>query len=418
MSDELFPHFPPRSRHRNGPLAEDRHRYLVHLAHQGFSRETLRRIACYLLVIAYSLRLDKRSGELISEGEIKVHAARWAHRHPKPPTQKDPRHARAHFRWHATQWLQFLGRLQTALAAPHPFAKEIAAFTDYMRFEKGLSPQTIRTHGWTVQQFLGRLGRTGLGLTDLSPVQIDQILADQVLQGGCARVTVQNYATALRAFFRYATEQGWCRSKLADAIRGPRLYAHETLPSGPSWEQVQQLLAGTVGNQPKDLRDRAILMLLAVYGLRAGEVIRLCLDDFDWERELLVLTHSKPGRSRAFPLTRAVGDAILRYLKEVRPRCDHRELFLTLRAPFRPLHSSSLWPVVGERLRALGVSLPHLGSHALRHACATHLLAQGLSLKEIGDHLGHQHTDTTRIYAKVDLAALREVADFDLGGFR
>src|SRR5205807_5227659 len=107
-------------------------------------------------------------------------------------------------------------------------------------------------------------------------------------------------------------------------------------------------------------------------------------------------------------------DAILRYLKEVRRRSAHREVFLALLAPTRPL--GNLWAVVGPRLRQLGVSLPHHGPHALRHACATHLLAQGLSLKEIGDHLGHQDPDTTRIYAKVDLVGLRQVADFDLGG--
>jgi integrase len=171
----------------------------------------------------------------------------------------------------------------------------------------------------------------------------------------------------------------------------------------------------TVGDRPVDIRDRAILMLLAVYGLRAGEVNRLRLDDFDWEREFLYVTCSKtPGR-RTYPLTRPVGDAVLRYLKEVRPRSAHREVFLTLLAPIRPLRAA-LWDIVGNRLRALGVSLPHCGPHALRHACATHLLAQGLSLKEIGDHLGHRQPDTTRVYAKVDLAGLRQVADLDLGG--
>ena len=155
-------------------------------------------------------------------------------------------------------------------------------------------------------------------------------------------------------------------------------------------------------------------MLLAVYGLRAGEVTALCLKDFDWEREILIVPHSKSQRPRTYPLCRPVGDAVLRYLREVRPRSDRREVFLTLVPPFRPLVASSLGRAVYRRLHALGLTLPRYGSHALRHACATHLLAQGLSLKEIGDHLGHQSPDSTRIYAKVDLAALRTVADFNL----
>ena len=161
---------------------------------------------------------------------------------------------------------------------------------------------------------------------------------------------------------------------------------------------------------------QACLMLLAVYGLRAGEVAALRLKDFDWERESLSVPHSKSQRPRTYPLCRPVGDAVLRYLREVRPRSDRQEVFLTLRAPFRPVDREWLGAVVSRRLHALGLTLPHYGPHALRHACATHLLAQGLSLKEIGDHLGHQSPETTRIYAKVDLAGLRAVGDFNLEG--
>jgi site-specific recombinase XerD len=176
------------------------------------------------------------------------------------------------------------------------------------------------------------------------------------------------------------------------------------------------LLATTEGDRPADIRDRAILLLLAVYGLRAGEVRHLRLEDFDWEQELLSVTCPKTRQTRTYPLSRLVGDAVLRYLKEVRPRSVHRELFLALHAPIRPLRE--LWGIVAKRLRPLGVSIPHHGPHALRHACAAHLLAQGLSLKEIGDHLGHRDPDATRLYAKVDLVGLRQVGDFDLGGLQ
>ncbi|TXT26632.1 MAG: phage integrase, partial [Planctomycetota bacterium] len=104
------------------------------------------------------------------------------------------------------------------------------------------------------------------------------------------------------------------------------------------------------------------------------------------------------------------------YLCDVRPRSSCREVFLTRVAPFRPLDVAGLGEVVRRRSRALGLKMGHYGTHVLRHACATHLLAQGLSLKEIGDHLGHQSPEATRIYAKVDLAALRTVGDFHLEG--
>jgi integrase/recombinase XerD len=142
---------------------------------------------------------------------------------------------------------------------------------------------------------------------------------------------------------------------------------------------------------------------------------RLRLEDFDWEHEVFSVVSSETKRVRTCPLTRSVDDAILRYLQEVRPRSSHRELFLSLRAPFRPV-CKSLWSMVAERLRSLHVSLSHYGPHVLRHACAMRLLAAGLSLKEIGDQLGHADPNSTRIYAKVDVAGLRQVADFDLGG--
>ena len=124
----------------------------------------------------------------------------------------------------------------------------------------------------------------------------------------------------------------------------------------------------------------------------------------------------KSRRTQEYPLTATVGAAILRYLKEVRLRRPSRHVFLTLNAPYGPLSRSSLWKAVSERLRRLKPAIRHYGPHSLRHACATHLLSQGLSMKEVGDHLGHRKTDTTCTYAKVDLAGLREVADFDLGG--
>jgi integrase len=177
---------------------------------------------------------------------------------------------------------------------------------------------------------------------------------------------------------------------------------------------VKRLLAAADGDRSTDIRDRALLLLLAVYGLRAGEVRALRLEDFDWKQELLHVPHGKRQKPRTYPLCHSVGDAVLRYLREVRPRTDHREVFLTLRAPFPPISHGCLSHVVGDRLRALGLTLPHYGPHALRHACATHLLSQGLSLKEIGDHLGHRSPEATRVYAKVDLAALRCVGDLGL----
>jgi integrase/recombinase XerD len=156
--------------------------------------------------------------------------------------------------------------------------------------------------------------------------------------------------------------------------------------------------------------------LLAVYGLRSGEVTKLRLGDLDWVNEVVSIARPKQHRTQLYPFVSEAGEAILRYLQQVRPKCVWAEIFVTMRAPFRPLSPSCLYSMVSKRLRALGIQAPHIGPHCLRHAGATHLVAEGFSLKEIGDHLGHRSADATRIYAKVDLPALRQVADFDLEG--
>jgi len=416
MFEQLFERPHALARQQNGPLAEERRRYLVHCAEQQMAHRTLRCIAIYTLIVADALRLADRPGDLISRIEIESEADRWANREPKPPIMRAARLSWLRFSGHANRWLTFLGRLEPPVPAPRPYAANIDQFTDYMLRERGLSPRTVEYRCRTIHEFLSRVDEAGLRLDALTVAQVDELLTRKVQDDGYARVTVQTYASSLRAFFRFAEERGWCHPGLATAIMAPRVFPYETLPAGVPWEDVNRILAAAQGDRPADIRDRALLMLLAVYGLRSGEAVGLRLEDFDWEREMLAIPHSKRQKPRTYPLCRSVGDAVLRYLREVRPRSSRREVFLTLRAPFRPLPWGGLGQVVRRRLHALNVTLPHYGPHALRHACATHLLARGLSLKEIGDHLGHQSLEATRIYAKVDLAGLRAVGDFDLEG--
>jgi integrase len=157
-------------------------------------------------------------------------------------------------------------------------------------------------------------------------------------------------------------------------------------------------------------------MLFAVYGLRKSEVAHLRLEQFDWERRLLHVPRVKRRETQVYPLLPSVGNAVLDYLRKVRrPHSPHPEVFLTLVSPYAPMSGGALYDVASDRLTALGVQTAHHGPHSLRHASATRLVSEGFSLKEIGDHLGHHATSATRVYAKVDMPGLREVAAFDLG---
>jgi site-specific recombinase XerD len=264
---------------------------------------------------------------------------------------------------------------------------------------------------------LSWLGERNRCFDNVSLEDVDAFLAALGKQGWC-RISIAGSADALRGFFQYAAGRGWCAASIAAGIDGPRLFRYEGLPIGPPWSDVQRLIASTGGDSARDTRDHAILILLATYGLRSGEVAALRLEDVNWEGEILTITRPKQRRAQQYPLVSEAGEAILRYLQRVRPHCARREIFLTLKAPFRPLSQRALYHVVSTRLGVLGIHVPRRGPHSLRHACAGHLQAEGFSLKEIGDHLGHRSAYATRIYAKVDLVGLREVANLDLGGLR
>ena len=414
MFDQLYKAQRARERHFNAPLVDERIRYLSHWAAQGSTRSSLRVRAQDLLTFIDYLRLET-AGE-IDEKQLNKAADRWTRRQPQPPNVIDFRYGKLRFISHARQWLDFLGRLHQPEVPRPPYTHMIEEFSNYMREEKGLSPVTVHKRCQHVTQFLSRFDEQRRPFSEISILDIDAAIARKGDHDAYTRSSMRTYASALRAFFRYAEQRGWYAVGLAAAIMSPRVFADEQLPKGPSWEDVQRLLASTEGNNPTDIRDHALIMLFAVYGLRVSEVRALRLEDLDWENELLYVTRPKPRRRQTYPLSHTVGEALLRYVKEVRPRVCCREVFLTLLAPIQPSSANSLYCTVAERFRKLNIPSQHRGPHSLRHACATRLLAAGLSMKEIGEHLGHRKPDSTRVYAKVDLPGLRQVADFEIGG--
>ena len=222
-----------------------------------------------------------------------------------------------------------------------------------MRQERGLAESTITLRCGFVRKFFDRLASTPATLQAVRLKHVEEVLAWQGRQG-YTRGSLRAYVEALRAFFRHAERRGWCASGLAAAITAPRVFREERLRSGPSWEDVQRLLASADTDRPKDIRDRAVILLLATYGFRADEVRRLRLEDFDWQQEIISVTRSKRRQAQQYPLSRVVGDAVLRYLKEVRPRVKDHSLFLTLLAPYRGLRPAGLWPSVGPRVEPWG----------------------------------------------------------------
>jgi len=387
-------------------------RRLLRMADEGRRPETMNGMAHLLAAVAK--RVDISTGEPVTSATIEHAAGEWAARDRWFKSQMGRERTRRKFVNLATDWLTFLGKLQLEENPATPFADALADFGSSLKQERGLSPFSVQTWSGCVRRFLVWYRTANRPLSEIRIEDVETYFI--VNRGRWARKTVAGYADALRAFFRHASQRGWVSARIAESILEPPIFQQEGLPKGTAWNVVRQLLDGTKTDREVDIRDRAILLLLAVYGFRSGEVIQLRLGDLNWEAETVTLARTKRRMVQKYPLTGEVGGAIIRYLQDVRPRSCCQELFLTMRAPFRPLTRSGVWDMTRARYMKLGVTAGPRGPHTLRHACARHLLAEGFTLKQIGDHLGHSDPQSTRIYAKVDLAGLRQVADFDLGG--
>jgi integrase/recombinase XerD len=415
MFQQLFYSPVLRRAHEEGPAARDRRAYLEHLGKQGCGRVHLRRVASDLLLIASEL--DIECGGAISIGRIQGAARRLARHSPRGREMPLSAATASNFSSVARRWCRFLNRLHIPERPHARFSTELAAYAEYLTDERGCTPTTVEVCIRHLKIFLDYYGKSGRALSALEAQDLDGFLIRLADRGWCRR-SVITATSDLRPFIRFGAQRAWWQPRLADAMLTPRLYREEQLPIGPTWDDVTRLLASG-GNSLRDIRDLAILRLLATYGLRACEVCALRLDDVDWTRGRLMISRAKRRDEQVYPLVSSVAASIAQYLQVVRPASTHRQVFLALQRPWSPILPRNIYTAVSTRFRSLGITYPrHLGPHSLRHASAQRLLSEGLSLKEIGDHLGHRSASATRIYTKVDLSALRSVAAVTLEGAR
>jgi site-specific recombinase XerD len=223
---------------------------------------------------------------------------------------------------------------------------------------------------------------------------------------------------ALRSFLNYSRYRGEVTLDLAAAVPVVANWSMPSIPRAISADQVRQLLVSIDRHTAMGRRDYAILLLLARLGLRSGEVAFLEFDDINWNSGTLSVS-GKNGQRNEFPLPLEVGKAIAAYLQDGRPRSSSRRVFLRTKAPVCGFHGASgVGSIVRHTLKRAGVDAPTYGAHQFRHGLATEMLRQGASLGEIGDVLGHRNPQTTMIYTKVDLEALRTLALPWPGGVR
>jgi integrase/recombinase XerD len=290
-----------------------------------------------------------------------------------------------------------------------PFRDRAPGFFAYLREERGLRETSIRGYRFHLRLFEAYLGRLGChDLAALSPpilagfvTETASILGWKSLIGICS---------AVRTFLRYLHCEGLLARDLSHAIQVPQRYRLAALPRSIGWDEVRRMLEVVDRRTIVGRRDYAILLLLVTYGLRGREIAALSLDDLDWKHDRLLVPERKANHTTAYPLSPIVGEAILAYLRDGRPKTTDRHVFFRHLAPPQPLTDSAVSGRASHYLHEAGIAVYRAGSHTLRHACVQRLVDAGLPFNTIGNYVGHSSVSSTQIYTKIATEALREVA--------
>jgi site-specific recombinase XerD len=314
----------------------------------------------------------------------------------------------AHRRRSARRLLRFLEERGAIIPASAPSGPSeepcLSAFRGWLKRDRGLADRTVQLYVREASRWLAALG------TD--PIAYDAATIRSVVmnQGPLrSRASVRITATVLRSYLRFMAACGECRPELVHAVLPARCRRLAVLPRYASPATVEQVIESCEVTTPVGTRHRAIILLLARLGLRAGEISGLRLSDIDWANALLYV-HGKGGRPAGLPLPQDVGEAMLAYLTRVRPKVREERIFLRTRAPFAPLSPKAISGIAGRVLKRAGVMGVPIGAHLFRHSLATSMLRAGASLESVGTILRHRSPSTTAIYAKVNIAMLESVA--------
>lgn len=280
-------------------------------------------------------------------------------------------------------------------------------YHQYLAEVRGLSAQSLQSHGQTVADFLSRGIPADRCLATATADDVEAFV--QLKSKENCRQSLQHVVAHLRAFLRYCADHGDAPGGL-HVIDTPRVYCGELPPRALDWRMVRRLLASIRRRDPRDWRDYTILHLMAYYGLRPSEIAALRLDSINWEAGTLRVEQRKTRSVLVLPLAGRTLRLLRRYFQVGRSDSDLPHLFLRMRSPIKPLKHYGVIDVFSYRAEKSGLSLGGVSSYSLRHAFAMRLLRRGVGVKAIGDLLGHRSLEATCAYLRVDIDMLRTVA--------
>ena len=301
--------------------------------------------------------------------------------------------------------------MSTARAVTQSSSQLLEEYLDFLRDQQGVSQATITIRRWMVRPFLQYIGRraTPSRLRRLGAKRIHDYIIRH--SSGLTRASRKHLTSSLRSFLRFAHVRGYLPRDLVHAVPVLATWRLAHLPRGLSWEQVKRLLKAPDRRTAVGRRDYAMILLVATYGVRIGQVTALRRQDIRWHEQTIAFAPSKGGKALKFPLETSVAEALLAYVRRDRGTAPFDEVFLTIRGPRRPFGvNNHLGAALKTYYQRAGITAMVIGTNSIRHAVATRLLEQGSSIKTIADLLGHRHIETTYIYTKVDLTQLRTLA--------
>jgi site-specific recombinase XerD len=286
----------------------------------------------------------------------------------------------------------------------------MAVYGSYLMQVRGLAAVSAKYHLSTAFQFIQHLDASdGLSrLAGLTPQNIEEFIRHTGRRVG--RGSLQHTVAHVRSLLRFLASRGEVPVGLDAQIDTPRVYRGEQLPRALPWDTVCSLLQSIDRSTIIGRRDHAMLLLISTYGLRSSDVVGLRLEDIQWRLGQICVSQRKTAAELLLPLTDAVGDSLLAYLRNGRPVVPFREIFVRHRAPAGVLKPTAVTEAFQAQSRRSGLGIPFQGAHCLRHSFAVHLLRQGASLKVIGDVLGHRDAESTCVYLRLAVDDLRDVA--------
>lgn len=305
-------------------------------------------------------------------------------------------------------WEYAAGQVSRAPKA-HRFA--LQAFLRWLRDARGLGAGSVVVRLQSTRGFLAWLASRQdprPRLRGLSARDVERFFV--YYRQGHGPASQRSLQAALRLFLRFAATRGWCSAELVGAVPTLHVYRLSEIPRGLSDDHISRALHSVPVDTEAGARDRAILALLATYGVRRGQIAELRLSDIDWRARLVLFRAHKGGKAVRHTLTVPVAAVLGRYVQRFRAGVADDHVFLRAKGPRLPLSPMAISAAVVARLNRAGVDAALRSPHAFRHAFATRLLRTGRPLKDVADLLGHRHLGSASIYGKVDIVGLRRIA--------